>query len=57
MNRNQFEYQETKQKLNTFEIYSREWRRYESKATIIILHGYSEYSGVYDIPGEFFVNK
>ncbi|EKE38403.1 hypothetical protein ENUP19_0350G0005 [Entamoeba nuttalli] len=52
-----FEYKETFHQLNGFNIYSREWRLKEAKATIIILHGYGEYSGRYTKVGEFFVNS
>ena len=47
-------YTEKVHTLNFFKIFSREWRIRQSKATIIILHGYGEYSGRYDKAGEFF---
>ena len=47
-------YKERVETLNFFKIFSREWRIKESKATIIILHGYGEYSGRYTKAGEFF---
>lgn len=50
-------YCEQTYKCKEFSIYSREWRTEKSKATIIILHGYSEYSGRYDIIGNYFFEK
>ena len=60
MNRktNQIQYRETNKNYSTgFNIYSREWKVQESKGTIFIIHGYSEYSGKYDTIGNYFAEK